>query len=68
MLEKKALATDSAVYGCAKGMKYAYLEKRSTTVSITLLPPTFGSASMKSMEMSSQTRDGTVKGCNKLTG
>lgn len=32
---KKAWATDSAEYGCAKGMKWQYLLNLSTTVSIT---------------------------------
>jgi hypothetical protein len=47
--------TDDAVYGWPSAMKCAYLEKRSTTVRITDLPPTLRSHSMKSMEMSAHT-------------
>jgi hypothetical protein len=32
-------------------MKWAYLEKQSTTAKMTDLPPTLGSPSMKSIEM-----------------
>ena len=68
MSRKNARATDEAVYGCPRGMKWAYLEKRSTTVKITLLPCTLGSASTKSIAMSAHTFDGTGRGCSKPAG
>jgi hypothetical protein len=40
------------VYGCAKGMKWQYLLKRSTTVKMTDFPPTRDSAFTKSRLMS----------------
>jgi len=43
-------------------MKCAYLEKRSTTVKMTDFPPTLGSPSMKSIEISAHTWDGTGRG------
>jgi hypothetical protein len=46
---KNAWATDSAKYGWASGMKWQYLLKRSTTVRMTDLPRTRGSASTKPM-------------------
>ena len=49
-------------------MKWAYLEKRSTTVRMTDLPPTLGSPSMKSIEMSAHTWDGTSRGCSSPAG
>ena len=55
MSVKKAYATDSAEYGCARGMKWQYLLNLSTTVSIIDLPRTLGSASMKLRAMSVQT-------------
>ena len=48
MSAKNASATDSAEYGCARGMKWQYLLKRSTTVKMTDLPRTLGNASTKS--------------------
>jgi hypothetical protein len=44
---------------CARGMKWQYLLKRSTTVRMMDFPPTRGSASMKSSPMSVQTAVGT---------
>jgi hypothetical protein len=64
MPSKKVRVTDAAVYGCSRGMKWAYLENRSTTVRMTDLPPTLGSPSMKSIEMSAQTWDGTSRCCS----
>lgn len=58
MSVKNACATDSAEYGWASGMKWQYLLKRSTTVRMTDLPRTRGSASTKSMPMSAQTAVG----------
>jgi hypothetical protein len=46
-------------------MKCAYFENRSTTVRITERPWTLGSPSMKSMEMSAQTWEGTSRGCSR---
>lgn len=62
---KKALANDEAVYGWLSVMKCAYLESRSTTVRITLLPCTFGKPSTKSIEISDHTNDGTGNGCRR---
>lgn len=67
MLSKKARATDAAVYGCPKEMKCASLDNLSTMVSMTDLPPTFGNASMKSIEMSFHTNDGTGSGWRRPT-
>jgi hypothetical protein len=47
--------------GWLSTMKCAYLEKQSTTVKITDLPCTLGRPSMKSMEMSAHTWDGTSR-------
>jgi hypothetical protein len=44
MSVKKACAADLGEYGCASGMKWQYLLNLSTTVSITDLPRTQGSA------------------------
>ncbi|KAF0906562.1 hypothetical protein E2562_012016 [Oryza meyeriana var. granulata] len=52
---KKACATDSAEYGCANGMKWQYLLNLSTTVRMTDLPRTRGSASTKSRAISVHT-------------
>jgi hypothetical protein len=49
-------------------MKWVYLENRSTTVRMTDLPPTLGSPSMKSIEMSAQTWDGTSRGYSSPAG
>jgi hypothetical protein len=68
MPSKKALATEMAVYGWLKAIKWAYFEKRSTTVKITLLPWTLGNPSTKSSEMSSHTRKGTSSGWSKPAG
>jgi hypothetical protein len=65
---KNARATETAVYGCPNGMKWAYLEKRSTTVRMTDFPWTLGSPSMKSIEMSAHTWDGTSSGCSRPAG
>ncbi|KAF0901750.1 hypothetical protein E2562_006216 [Oryza meyeriana var. granulata] len=54
--------------GCANGMKWQYLLKRSTTERMTVLPCTLGSASMKSMPTSAQTADGTGSGCSSPAG
>ena len=68
MPSKKARATDAAVYGWPSAMKCAYLEKRSTTVRMTDLPPTLGSPSMKSIEISAHTCEGTSRGCRRPAG
>jgi hypothetical protein len=65
---KKVRATEDAVYGWPNGMKWAYFENLSTTVSMTLLPCTLGSASMKSTDMSDQIREGTGMGCRRPAG
>ncbi|WVZ93025.1 LOW QUALITY PROTEIN: hypothetical protein U9M48_039048 [Paspalum notatum var. saurae] len=65
---KKARATKAAVYGCDSKMKWAYLEKRSTTVRMTVLPCTRRRASMKSMAMSVHTANGTSSGCSNPAG
>jgi hypothetical protein len=64
MPTKKARAIDDAMYGWSSAMKCTYMEKRSTTVRIKGLPPTLGSPSMKSMEMSAHTWDNTSRGCS----
>lgn len=56
------------VWVAERNKKCAYLEKRSTTVRITDLPPTLDSLSMKSMEMSTHTWDGTARGCSSPAG
>ena len=68
MLVKNAWATDSAVYGWPRAMKWPYLLKRSTTERMTDLPSTRGSASMKSIPMSAHTADGTGSGCSSPAG
>jgi hypothetical protein len=62
---KKALATEAAEYGCPSAMKWLYFENRSTTVSTTDLPPTFGNLSIKSIEISAHTIEGIGKGCSR---
>lgn len=52
ILAENAWAMDSADYGWANSIKWHYLRKRSTTVRMTDLPPTRGSASTKSSPMS----------------
>jgi len=52
MSPKNALAIVSSEYGWPRGTKCVALEKRSTTVMMTDLPPTLGSPSMKSMDTS----------------
>jgi hypothetical protein len=49
---KNSRATDSAVYRWPSGMKWAYLDSRSTMVRMTDLPATLGSPSTKSRLMS----------------
>jgi hypothetical protein len=49
-------------------MKWVYLENLSTTVSKTLLPCTLGSASIKSIEISAHTQDGTGNGWRRPAG
>jgi hypothetical protein len=49
-------------------MKWLYLENMSTAVRMTLLPLNLGIPSMKSIDMSSQTCDGTARGCRRPTG
>lgn len=49
MVSKNTLATVMAVYGWLKGRKCAILENRTTTVSTTDRPPTFGNPSTKSI-------------------
>jgi hypothetical protein len=68
MSVKKAYATDVAVYGCMRGMKWQYLLNRSTTERMTIFPFTLGSASMKSRPMSAQIADGTGSGISSLAG
>jgi hypothetical protein len=68
MSVKNACATVSAVYGCASGMKWQYLLKRSTTNRITVFPFTRGSASTKSSAMSAQTAEGTGRGKSNPAG
>jgi hypothetical protein len=51
---KNSLATVSVVYGCPKGMKWQYFEKRSMTVRMMDLPPTLGRPSMKSNATSAE--------------
>lgn len=65
---KKAQATEAAMYGWPSGMKWLYLENMSTTVRMTLLPLNLGIPSMKSIDMSAQTCDGTARGCRRSTG
>ncbi|KAF0933291.1 hypothetical protein E2562_017077 [Oryza meyeriana var. granulata] len=65
---KKAWATDSAEYGCANGRKWQYLLNRSTTVRITDLPRTRGSASTKSSATSVHTPWGTGSGRRRPAG
>jgi hypothetical protein len=62
MLSKKTRATVVAVYGCASETKCAYLEKRSTTVSTTVLPLTRGKPSMKFIATSAHIDNGTSRG------
>jgi hypothetical protein len=59
MPSKNMRATEAAEYGWLRAMKCAYLEKRSTMVKITDFPWTLGRPSVKSMEMSAHTWDGT---------
>jgi hypothetical protein len=68
MSVKNACATDSTVYGCAKGTKWQYLLKRSMMERMTVLPCTRGSASTKSRPMSTKTMDGTGRGYSKPAG
>jgi hypothetical protein len=56
------------VYWWLKGMKCVYFKKRSTTVRINERPWTLGIPSMKSMEMSAQTWEGSSRGCSKPAG
>jgi hypothetical protein len=49
-------------------MKCEYLENRSTIVKITDFPCTFGSPSMKSIDMSDQIWEGTLRGCSSPAG
>lgn len=65
---KNTRATDSAVYGCPSGMKWAYLEKRSTTVRMTDLPPTLGSAVTKVVLTYCHTANRRKSDCRRLTG
>ena len=48
----KTCATISSVKGYGKAQKGAYLERRSTTIMMTELLPTFGRTTINSMEMS----------------
>ncbi|KAF0904666.1 hypothetical protein E2562_036035 [Oryza meyeriana var. granulata] len=68
MSAKKACATDSAVYGWLRAMKWQYLLNRSTTERITDLPLTRGSASTKSRPMSAQTTVGIGSGMRRPAG
>jgi hypothetical protein len=61
-VSKKDLATVVAVYGWHKGMKCPYLENMSTTVRMIDLLLMRGNLSMKSMAMSAQTIDDTLRG------
>jgi hypothetical protein len=68
MSVKKACATDVAVYGCTRGMKWQYLLNQSTTERITVFPFTLGSASTKSRLMLAQTANGTGSGISSPAG
>jgi hypothetical protein len=68
MFVKNACATDSAEYGWVSGMKWQYLLKRFTTVRMTDLSRTRGSASTKSMPMSAQTAVGMGSGRRRPVG
>ncbi|KAF0929651.1 hypothetical protein E2562_023005 [Oryza meyeriana var. granulata] len=68
MSVKNAWATVSAVYGCARGRKWQYLLKRSTTERMTDLPFTRGNASTKSRPISAQTAVGTGSGRRRPAG
>jgi len=68
MSVKKACATDSAEYGCPKGMKWQYLLNLATTVKMTDLPRTRGSASTMSSPMSVQTPYGMGSGGRRPAG
>uniref|UniRef100_I1QNX0 Uncharacterized protein n=1 Tax=Oryza glaberrima TaxID=4538 RepID=I1QNX0_ORYGL len=68
MSVKNARTTVSAVYGCARAMKWAYLEILSTTVSMTVLPATRGKPSTKSMAISDHTAAGTGSGSSNPAG
>lgn len=65
---KNTRATEPAVYGCANGTKWAYLEKRLTMVRMTDFLLTCGSPSMKSIEICSQAWKGTSNGCRRPAG
>ena len=54
--------------GCERGMKWANLEKRSTTTNKTDLPFTLGKPSTKSIDISTQCDCGTGNGAYKLCG
>jgi hypothetical protein len=62
MPSKKALATDATLYGWPSVMKFVNFENLSTTVRTTDLPPTFENPSMKSIDISLHTWDGTGSG------
>lgn len=64
----KASATIAAVNGRRKAIKWAYFVKRSTTTRIEFTPFDNGSHSIKSMVISSQTRERMCKGCKKPAG
>jgi hypothetical protein len=64
MFSKKTLATETTVYGWPSGMKWAYLEKRSTTARTTNLSPIQGNPSMKSMVMSAHNALGNSRDCS----
>jgi hypothetical protein len=68
MSSKKARATVTIVYGCRRAIKWAYLEKRSTTVRTADFPPARGKPSTKSMEISAQTELGMSNACNNPAG
>lgn len=64
----KARATEVAVNGCHNAVKWAYLERRSTTTMITMHPFEGGNPSMKSMETSDRTCSGIDNGCSNPAG
>jgi hypothetical protein len=68
MESKKSRETDVVVYGWPSVMKWAYFDRRSTTVSMMDLPLTRGRPSTKSLAMSHQTAAGTTSGCRRPAG
>jgi hypothetical protein len=57
-------ASENAVKGWSKGMKWAYLEYLSTTTRMAFAEPERGRPSTKSKEMNAH-EEGTSNGCNR---